>query len=107
MNAEQKLLPCPFCGWQPPFEDADSMLDVLHRSGTWWREEVSWVPSPFTGRRVRTYHSHKDRKDGDNPCWEMNCTFNMGGCGVRLVRDSRDEAIAAWNTRVKEAANEH
>lgn len=94
-----ELKPCPFCGWQPPVGGADSMLDVLYPSGTWWREEVSWVPSKVTGRKIRTYHNHRSRKEGDRPCFEMNCTFNMGGCGARLVRDSREEAIVAWNTR--------
>ena len=97
------LLPCPCCGWQPPFDDADSMLDFLYPTGTWWREERTWVPSQHTGQRFRTYHKHKDRKDGDKACYGMHCTQNMGGCGVRIVRDSREEAIAAWNTRTHSA----
>jgi hypothetical protein len=29
----------------------------------------------------------------------MHCTENMGGCGVQVSGDSRDEAISRWNRR--------
>lgn len=88
------LKPCPFCGWQPPTDDADFMLDVLHKSGSWWADR------PFYGKTYRTYRSYREREEGDQPCWEMNCNENMGGCGARVVADTELEVVQKWNRRV-------
>jgi hypothetical protein len=95
----EHLEPCPFCGWQPPYDDEDSMLDVMYPTGIYWREEKSFVPGPFTGMLRRKYVRRDERKDADTPCIGMHCTENMGGCGAQIVRDSREEAAAAWNRR--------
>lgn len=90
------LKPCPFCGWEPPTYDPDSMLDVLHKSGVWWGY------SNISGFQIKTYRNHSNRRKDDNPCWTINCTSNMGGCGARVEADSEEEVIAIWNRRYNE-----
>ena len=90
--AKHTLLPCPFCGWHPG-EDEDDLLDVLHRSGTWWADRT------FYGKTYRIYRRHSMREEGDSPCWSMNCTENMGGCGAEITGDSEAEVVAKWNRR--------
>jgi hypothetical protein len=87
MTTAPVLLPCPFCGWAPPSD----LSDVLYPSGTYrrWSER----------HHVHHYVSHNQSMKGDTPCWEMNCTANMGGCGASISADSKDEAVAAWNRR--------
>ena len=88
------LKPCPFCGWEPPWDDDDMMLDVLYPSGSWWFE------TDIGGKKVRAYRGRRDRQQGDQQCWSMNCTENMGGCGANIDADSREEVIAKWNRRI-------
>lgn len=85
MNAD--LLPCPFCGYKPPKD----LSDTLYPSGIYRRFEPEIGFTSFIGRR--------DRLPTDEPCWAMHCTENMGGCGAQINGNTRDEAIAAWNTR--------
>lgn len=85
-----KLLPCPFCGMEPE----DDLIDTLYRSGILWRDHVR--PD---GTTMRSYHGRDTAKEGDGWCWGMNCTQNQGGCGAEIGGDSREEAIARWNTR--------
>jgi len=86
MSDDRELLPCPFCGMSAP----DDLIDTLYPSGTYRRYDI---------RGFHHYVSMKDRKAGDEPCWEMNCTENMGGCGAEMHANSRAEVIAKWNTR--------
>jgi hypothetical protein len=81
------LKPCPFCGWQPPAD----LSDVLYPSGTYRRWDER--------NQFHHYVSHNQSRQGDTPCWEMNCTANMGGCGASISADSEEEAVAAWNRR--------
>lgn len=85
------LKKCPFCGTKPP----EDLIDTLYPSGIWWRA--------LPGSGIRSYHSHADRKPGDNPCYRMGCDVHNGGCGAKVSADSKEEVIAAWNTRPKNA----
>ena len=70
------------------------MLDVLYPSGVWWADRN------LHGKVYRTYRGHQTKEPGDQQCWEMNCTGNMGGCGASISADSEPEVIAKWNRRV-------
>lgn len=85
--SQTELLPCPFCGWQPPAD----LSDVLYPSGTYRRVDER--------HGFAHYVSMNQSKAGDTPCWDMHCTTNMGGCGAQISADSEAEAIAAWNRR--------
>lgn len=84
-GAMPELLPCPFCGHKPPAD----LADTLYPSGTYWREEDG----------LRHYVGHRERMDGDNPCWTMHCKVSDWGCGAKITADSEEEVIAAWNRR--------
>lgn len=83
MKTENK--PCPFCGKPLDLDDPDT----LYPSGIYWGN--------CDGYRV--YRRMKDRLPTDLPCWEINCAETSGGCGVEINADSREEALAKWNTR--------
>ena len=87
--------PCPFCGWQPPYNDEDEMMDVLYPSGVWWADEI------VDNCVVRVYRTHSERKPNDEKGWCLNCTHNMGGCGAILHADTKAEVINKWNRRSK------
>lgn len=91
-----ELKPCPFCGWEPPCEDPDAMLDVLYPSGTWWADR------PFYGKVYRTYRSHKEREEGDKQCWRVRC----GNCGASVTDDGREEVSSKWNQRAHKQEGE-
>lgn len=80
-----KLKPCPFCGRKVD----DDLIDTLYPSGIYWRQHNNF----------RSYHSHKERKEGDQPCYEMNCTESNGGCGAEISADTLEEVITKWNRR--------
>lgn len=84
---EVVFLPCPFCGKAVDLDD----VDVLHRSGIYWRYEEDIG--------CRTYHRMRDRLETDNACWELNCPTTSCGCGVNIIGDSVEEVIASWNRR--------
>lgn len=84
------LKPCPFCNMQPP----DDLSDTLYPTGTYWRELNE---EGLEG--LRHYFGRGQAKEGDGQCWTMHCTTNMGGCGAQISGDTREQAIAAWNTR--------
>ena len=79
------LLPCPFCA-RPVDHD---LIDTLYPSGIYWREQ-EWG---------RSYHGTEDRREGDQLCWEMNCTEANGGCGASISADSEQEVRDKWNRR--------
>lgn len=82
-----ELEACPFCGWNPPAD----LSDVLYPNGSYRRYN----------ERHGVYHyvSHNQSRKGDEPCWSMHCTSNMGGCGAEISADTQKAAIAAWNRR--------
>lgn len=80
---DSKALPCPFCGKEVDFDDADT----IYPNGTCWREE--------DGERhyVRWIH----RREGDENVWGMHCPESAGGCGFEMTGDSKADALATWN----------
>lgn len=82
-----ELLDCPFCGNRLDIADPSTM----HMSGTWWRRY----------KNFRRYVGHADRKEGDKPCWCVNCPEQQDGCGARMGADSRIGVVRAWNTRAE------
>lgn len=81
-----KLLPCPFCKAELDSEDPDT----LHPSGIVWQEYADGF---------RGYFSRKEQQEPDGVCYEVNCCLHYGGCGANISGDSKEEAIAKWNTR--------
>lgn len=75
-----ELKPCPFCG-----HSNFDMRDTLYPSGTTWHEHKE-------GYRV-----YGKPYKYENKCWQVVC-----GCGAELHADSKQEAITAWNRRVKD-----
>lgn len=88
------LLPCPLCAKKADLSDEDT----LHPSG------ISWYEDPQDG--IRCYVGTRSRPDATNLCWSMCCPTPAGGCGMRVTGDSREEAIAKWNTRPTPQAGE-
>lgn len=81
---------CPFCGMKPP----QDLIDTLYPTGSFWRELKE---EGLEG--LRHYFHRNQAREGDGQCWGMHCTGNMGGCGAQISGDTKEEAIAAWNTR--------
>jgi hypothetical protein len=82
------LLGCPFCGHKPNINDSDT----LHPSS------IFWVDDGEDGKHYFGRRHH--RFDGtQNECWEINCVETSGGCAVRIIGDSKDDAIAKWQRR--------
>ncbi len=86
------LLPCPFCAWEANADD--NKEDIVYPSGTWWADVTT-----LSGEIRRYYRSHRYRAETDNPCWEVNCVEEFGGCGASISADSRNDVILKWNTR--------
>lgn len=84
------FLPCPFCGHPP---DTSDLQDVLHPSGTWWRDSMRG------GKLMRTYHGRHNHQPGDNRCWTMKCAESHGGCGANVFGHTEQEARDKWNKR--------
>lgn len=78
-------LPCPFCGKTVDLEDGDT----LYPNGTGWKT----VDGMFRG-----YCGFREVPK-EQWCYSLHCTESAGGCGVEMSADSREEAIAKWNTR--------
>lgn len=80
-----KLAPCPFCG--EPIEPIEPMHpDIIYPDGIYWRDDKQFG--------FRTYHYYLTKQEGDSSCWAIHCT-----CGAELHKDTKEELIAAWNTR--------
>lgn len=79
-----ELKPCPFCGKKVD-EDLD---DALYPTGHGWKEEGGH----------RYYVSYREVPK-EQWCWQVLCPEVSGGCGAEVTGDSRDEAIAKWNSR--------
>jgi hypothetical protein len=77
-------LPCPFCGKPVDLEDHDT----LYPSGTGWRDDEN-------GRTYQRYN----QVPKEQWCWKLVCNELSGGCGAEIHGDSRQEALAKWNTR--------
>lgn len=80
-----ELLPCPFCGYNLDSEDSDT----IYPSGIGWKDE----------QYGRKYVNYREKHDG--LCHKVVCNTIYGGCGASIDEDSREEAIAAWNKRIK------
>ena len=81
-----RALPCPFCGMNADLDGEDT----IYPTGTGWRfnEEL----------QIRTYHRALEVPE-EQWCWGMHCPETYGGCGASIHGDSKDEALAKWNTR--------
>lgn len=79
-------LPCPFCGKPVDLEDGDT----LYPNGTGWEYHRQ--------NGFRTYRNFRDVPK-EQWCYSLHCTESAGGCGAEMSADSREEAIAKWNTR--------
>ena len=81
-----RALPCPFCGMNADLDGEDT----IYPTGTGWRfnEEL----------QIRTYHRALEVPK-EQWCWGMHCPETYGGCGASIHGDSKDEALAKWNTR--------
>lgn len=82
----QKFKPCPFCGYKLQ----NNLDDTFYPTGTWKRVE----PSGLTH-----YVSHRSRKEGDTPVYNVICNEIGGGCGASMMADSPEEGIEKWNRR--------
>jgi hypothetical protein len=78
--------PCPFCGRLVDLEDPDT----LYPSGYVWRPGEDGL---------KEYHRFAERRENDYWCYDMHCPVSSGGCGAEIGGNSREEALAAWNTR--------
>jgi len=76
---------CPFCGHQPDVDDGDT----LYPSGIYWRVTDG----------ITHYIRLKDRKEGDQQCWQIVCNESSGGCDVEIEANTKEEAIQKWNRR--------
>lgn len=83
-----KALPCPFCGKEVDFEDADT----LYPTGTCWRDDEELG--------LRTYHRFSNRKESDSYIWGMHCPEPSWGCGAEIQGHSKEEAVEKWNNRI-------
>lgn len=65
--------------------------------------DVFPLPCPFCGRRHGLYDRGFLAPSVLSPDhWAITCVRDIaGGCGAQLVRKTRDEALLAWNSRVK------
>jgi hypothetical protein len=77
--------PCPFCGHKVDLEEPDT----VHPSGLYYRVSDG----------IKHYVRFSDRKEGDSPCWVMNCGEIAGGCGVEIHGDSKEEVLGKWDRR--------
>ena len=81
-----RALPCPFCGMNADLDGEDTIYPT--GTGWWFNEEL----------QIRTYHRALEVPK-EQWCWGMHCPETYGGCGARIHGDSKDEALAKWNTR--------
>lgn len=87
-SKDHEILPCPLCGKVPNLQESDT----LHQNGTVWVDE----PNGF-----RHYHHRRDKPESTNFCYDMNCVESAGGCGMVVAGDSKEEALAKWQSRAK------
>ncbi len=80
----ERLLACPFCGHTP-----QDWHDFLHPTGVGWRDDNG----------LRHYMSRDDPRGTHGEVWELGCLEHEGGCGATMHGDSRDDALAKWNSR--------
>lgn len=85
------IKPCPFCGWEVPYDDYESMLDILYRNGILWRYRPS-------GRVEFLSKLHTNKYDGY--VWKLECNESMGGCGAEMHGLTEMEVTMKWNRRI-------
>jgi hypothetical protein len=86
------MKPCPFCGRAVDMEEPDT----CYPSG------LGWVEFNNGGTGLRSYHSIRDPGvyiPVEQWCYSMHCPDHMGGCGVEMPGDTKQEAIDNWNRR--------
>lgn len=80
------------------------------------RKEAPLLPCPFCGGSARVRMEPESPPDVEEPFWVVSCCRDSlayrrrkgKGCpaGPISVADSRDKAIALWNTRIPQEASE-
>jgi hypothetical protein len=85
-----------------PLNEAQHLADKLTASsqtGTVWSVELAPHPCPNCKREIWAndrdfcYPQNRERTQ-----WVAGCFVHNFGCGFKLHTDSKEEALAAWNT---------
>lgn len=71
-----KLLPCPFCSFEPDINDPDCIYPV--------RSDI-----PYLDENEKIIYT----------IWNINCYESGGGCSCSILGDSRQDCIDKWNKR--------
>lgn len=91
LSLSEKPLPCPFCGKAVDLDDPDT----CYPSGSGWLDDE--------GLQLRTYHPFR-AVPPEQRCYAMHCPTPSGGCGAEIHGDTKEEALAKWNTRANAGA---
>lgn len=78
--------PCPFCGKVPDMEDGDT----LYPNATAWIYDAEL--------ECNVYVSFREAPK-EQWCYSFHCPTVSGGCGCEVHGNTKEDAVARWNTR--------